>query len=90
MFFHFMLEVELGVTNIASEIPLFFVNCLHVLFEIALAYKTSSTNLTDFHVLEKEKKILIFGLISFPCLALCLLSYKNNNIHSKQNYSALL
>ena len=53
MFFHFMLEVELGVTNIASEIPLFFVNCLHVLFEIALAYKTSSTNLTDFHVLEK-------------------------------------
>ena len=55
MFFHFMLEVELGVTNIASEISLFFVNCLHVLFEIALAYKTSSTNLTDFHVLEKKK-----------------------------------
>ena len=43
--------VKFCVTNITGEIPLFLVNCLHVLCQIALSYKTSSTNLTNCNVL---------------------------------------
>ena len=51
MFFHFVLEIEFCVTNIACEIPFFLVNRLHMLLKIAFTDKTSSTNLTYLQVL---------------------------------------